>query len=97
MSISVHRDTDLRACGATTVSQQGRKVFVNNLLWSIDGDPNSDGGGSLIAAVNQVFIGGIMAVNQGDSALPDDLCIPLGEPHCTPSANGGSSNVFVGG
>lgn len=97
MSISVHRDTDSRACGASTVSAQSKNVFVNNLLWSINGDPNSHGGGNLIAAVNQVFIGGIMCVNVGDSASPDGLCAPLGGAHCAPSATGGSSNVFVGG
>lgn len=97
MSIPVHRDTDSRACGAFTVSAQSRNVFVNSLLWSINGDPNSHGAGNLIAAVNQVFIGNIMCVNVGDSAVPDNLCPPLGGAHCAPSATGGSSNVFVGG
>lgn len=93
----VHRNTDSRACGASTVSAQGRNVYVNNLLWSINGDPNSHGAGNIIAAVNNVFIGGIMAVNIGDSAVPDALCPPLGGAHCAPTTTGGSSNVFVGG
>lgn len=91
-----HRDTDLRACGATTVSAQSKNVYVNGKLWSINGDPNTDGGGSLIAAVKNVYIGGTMVVNQGDSASPDALCPIPGGPHCAPSATGASGNVFVG-
>lgn len=93
---AVHRDTDSRSCGASTVSVQGRNVYVNNLLWSIDGDPNSHGSGSLIAATNKVFIGGIAVCNNNDSAAPDALCPTVGGNHCAPSAVGGSSNVFVG-
>jgi hypothetical protein len=93
---SVHRNTDSRACGATTVSAQSRNVFVNGLLWSINGDPNSHGGGALVAATKNVFIGGVAVCNNNDSATPDALCAPLGGAHCAPSAVGGSSNVFVG-
>jgi hypothetical protein len=93
---SVHRNTDSRACGATTVSEQNRNVFVNGLLWSINGDPNSHGGGALVAATNNVFIGGIAVCNNNESAAPDALCAPLGGAHCAPNAVGGSSNVFVG-
>ena len=93
---AVHRDTDSRACGATTKSAQGSNVYVNSLLWSINGDPNSHGGGALSAATNNVFIGGIAVCNDKDSAAADDLCPPLGGAHCAPDADGGSSNVFVG-
>lgn len=96
MSNGAHRDGDGRACGAITISAQSRNVYVNSRLWSIDGDPNSHGGGNLIAATKNVFIGGIAVVNIGDSALPDDLCVPLGGDHCAPSATEGSTNVFVG-
>ncbi|NBR22687.1 MAG: hypothetical protein EBU08_02645 [Micrococcales bacterium] len=91
-----HRDTDPRTCGATTASVQGRNVYVNGLLWSINGDPNTHGGGSLSAATNNVFIGGVAVCNDNDSAAPDSLCAPVGGAHCAPSASGGSSNVFVG-
>lgn len=92
-----HRNTDSRACGAITVTAQFKNVFVNGKLWSIDKDPNSHGGGALSAAVNNVFIGGIMVVNIGDSAAPDALCAPVGGAHCAPAATGGSTTVFVGG
>lgn len=91
-----HRHSDPRSCGATTVSRQSKQVYVNGLLWSIDNDPNSHGAGGLKAATNQVFIGGIMVCNANDGAAPDGLCIPLGGPHCSPRAVGGSGNVFVG-
>lgn len=93
---AAHRNTDARSCGATTVTAQSRNVYVNGLLWSIDADPNSDGGGALSAAVNNVYIGGTMVVNVGDSAAPDSLCVPVGGAHCAPNAKGGSGNVFVG-
>jgi hypothetical protein len=93
---AVHRDTDSRICGATTVSAQGKDVYVNGLLWSIDNDPNTDGDGGLIAATNNVFIGGTAVCNNNDNAKPDGLCPVPGGPHCAPAASGGSSNVFVG-
>lgn len=93
---AAHRNSDSRACGASTVSAQSRNVYVNGLLWSIDGDPNSHGQGALSAATNSVFIGGIAVCNNNDPAAADNLCPPLGGAHCAPSAVGGSSNVFVG-
>ena len=93
---AVHRDTDSRACGASTISAQSRNVYVNGLLWSVNGDPNSHGGGALSAATNNVFIGGIAVCNNNDSAAPDALCVPIGGSHCAPNAVGGSGNVFVG-
>lgn len=93
---AVHRDTDLRVCGATTVSSQSKNVFVNKLLWSIDGDPNSDGQGSLFAGTNNVFIGGVAVCNNNDTAAPDSLCPIPGGTHCAPNASEGSGNVFVG-
>ena len=96
MAAGAHRNTDSRACGATTVTAQAKNVYVNGLLWSINGDPNSHGNGNLIAATKNVFIGGIAVVNIGDSASPDNLCDTEGGSHCAPTATGGSTNVFVG-
>lgn len=93
---AVHRDTDARVCGATTTSVQGKNVYVNGLLWSIDGDPNTDGGGGLIAGTNKVYIGGTPVCNNNDKAVPDALCPIPGGPHCAPDASGGSPDVYVG-
>lgn len=97
MTIQVHRNTDGRACGATTTVSGQSTVYANNLLISVDGDPNSHGSGALEAACNEVYCEGILVVNNTpDSAASDDLCEPLGGDHCGPSTAGGSPNVFVG-
>lgn len=38
MAVGVHRDTDSRACGATTIVIGQSTVYVNNLLWAVEGD-----------------------------------------------------------
>jgi len=93
---AVHRNTDSRACGATTVVSGQGNVYANNLLVSVDGDPNSHGGGSLSASCNEVYVNNIMVVDLGDSAAPDALCPPLGGAHCAPNASSASGDVFVG-
>lgn len=97
MAIPIHRHSDSRACGASTVVAGQGTVFANGLLVSVDADPNSHGAGALSAACNQVFINGKMVVIVGNSAAPDSLCPPLGGAHCAPASTGGSGNVFVGG
>ena len=63
MTIPVHRDTDARICGAATTVAGNSDVFANNLLVSVNGDPNTHGGGELIAHSNQVFADNILSVN----------------------------------
>lgn len=93
----VHRHTDPRSCGATTVVAGQSTVFANGLLIAVNGDPNTHGAGALIAGSNKVFINGKPVVNHTpDSANPDSLCPPLGGAHCAPVTAGGSPNVFVG-
>lgn len=94
---AVHRDTDARVCGASTVAVGQSTVYANGLLVAVDGDPNTHGGGELIAACKNVFIAGKMVVNDSsDNAAADSLCIPVGPPHCNPATAGGSPDVFVG-
>ena len=77
MNVPVHRHTDDRTCGATTTVVGQGTVYANNLLVSVQGDPNTHGGGNLGATVNDgtVFINGKKVVLQGSSASPDALCI----------------------
>jgi hypothetical protein len=90
----VHRDTDSRICGAATVVAGNSTVFVNNLLASVDKDPNNHGAGNIIASTKNVYVENELIVENGDSANPDKICpIP---PHCEPSTSSGSPNVFVG-
>lgn len=94
---AIHRLTDSRSCGATTVVVGQGNVYANNLLVSVNGDPNTHGGGNLIAGSNSVFVNNILVVNHTpDAAAPDALCPPLGGAHCAPVTASGSPNVFVG-
>lgn len=89
-----HRDADPRVCGALTVVVGQSTVFVDDLLWAVIGDPNDHGSGGLIPSGSTVFCEDkLVIVNSPDSALADDLCIPLGGPHCSPSTAGGSGTV----
>tara|TARA_B100000965_G_C19457116_1_gene697953 strand:- start:198 stop:485 length:288 start_codon:yes stop_codon:yes gene_type:complete len=92
----VHRDGDSRACGAST-NAACANVFTNSKITSVDGNPNSHGGGSLNAANPNVYIGNILVVVNGNSASPDSLCPIPGGPHCAPSATSGSPDVYIGG
>jgi len=94
---AVHRHSDARACGATTVVSNQGTVFANGLLVAVNGDPNTHLNGELTAGSNAVFVNGIAVVNNSaDGSNPDALCIPLGGAHCAPVTAGGSPNVFVG-
>ena len=67
-------------------------------LWAVRGDPNSHGGGNLIAQNPQtVFINGISVIEHGDPAYPDSFCPKPGGPHCNPATARGSGTVFVYG
>lgn len=93
----VHRNNDQRACGAATrVAGQGT-VYVNGELASVDNDPNSHGGGGLIAKCNNVWINNKLVVIQANSAKPDAKCPLPGGSHCNPSATGASGDVYIGG
>ena len=97
MSIAVHRNTDSRSCGAETQVRGQSNVFVNNLLCSVLGDPNTHGGGDLKASNNDgtVFVNGILVNLLGSDAGSDSYCpIP---PHCNPKASSASNNVFACG
>lgn len=91
----VHRQTDVRICGHTTVVVGQSNVYANGLLIAVDKDPNNAGGGALIAQCNNVFINNKMVVNNTpDHAEPDSAC--PASPHCDPYTNQGSPNVLVG-
>lgn len=89
----VHRNGDNRACGATTVVTGQSTVFVEGKLFSVQGDPNTHGSGGLIASGSTVRINNLPIIVLGDSANPDNLCIPLGGAHCAPSATSASGTV----
>ena len=96
-----HRHSDTRICGATTTVVGQTDVFVNSLLWSVVGDPNTHGGGDLLlsgdSSPGTVYINGIQVIVGVTDASPDSLCYPIGEPHCNPKSIGVSGNVFAYG
>tara|TARA_X000001036_G_scaffold435165_1_gene475872 strand:- start:1844 stop:2155 length:312 start_codon:yes stop_codon:yes gene_type:complete len=98
MARFIHRLGDSRSCGATTVAQQ-TTVRANNRFISIQGDPNTHGGGALKATetVGKVRINSIPVILEQDPASPDSLCPPLGGNHCSPNASSASPNVRAGG
>jgi hypothetical protein len=64
-------------------------------LWAVQGDPNTDGDGALIATNPQtVFVSNIpVIVDSPDHAEADDSCPGFG--HCDPYTAQGSPNVFA--
>ena len=92
----VHRNSDSRSCGASTIVAGQSNVYVNGKLASVQGDPNSHGGGALGATVNDgtVFVNNKKLVLKGSSAAPDALCPPRGGAHCNPKSVGASPDVF---
>jgi uncharacterized Zn-binding protein involved in type VI secretion len=91
----VHRHSDSRICGATTVVSGQDSVTVNGLLWAVKGDQNTHGAGGLINTTgSSVTIHGINVIVHGaDDSNPDLLCPVSGEPHCNPKTAAGSGNV----
>ncbi len=65
-------------------------------LWAVQGDPNTHGGGSLIAENPQtVFVNSIPVIEHEDPANPDSLC--PASPHCNPKTAEGAPSTFVYG
>lgn len=94
-----HRNQDPRICGALTVVQGQSSVFVNNLLWAVIGDPNTDVLGNLNGSPDgSVKVEGKeVVVHRPENAQEDLLCPIVGEPHCNPQTASGSDNVFAYG
>lgn len=69
-----HRDSDTRFCTALTNVVGQTNVYVNGLLWAVEGDPNTHGEGDLIQVYGDrnVYINGKRAICAvGDLAEPD--------------------------
>ena len=90
-----HRNGDSRVCGATTTVIGQNFVNIDGELWAVVGDTETHGDGQLENTQNYVKINGSYVILLGDPAQPDDLCIPLGAPHCDPVTSSGDSLVTV--
>lgn len=96
MAAQIHRNNDLRLCGAVTIASE-TFVTVDGQAVAVENDQNSHGGGNLIAGNgNYIKINNKSVIVVGDSAAPDGLCATLGGAHCAPSATTGADFVTVG-
>jgi len=95
MGYKCHRYGDTRVCGATTVVIGQSTVTIDGKLWAVKGDTNTHSSGALINSTGtSVTINGIPIIVHGpDHASADDLCIPVGEPHCDPYTSDGATNT----
>lgn len=93
MPYGIHRDGDSRQCGATTISSAS-STYINGKLVALDDDPNSHGGGELIADGGQkvTIENKKVIMHKPDKAHPDSLDHPL-PPTDTDE---GSGNTFTG-
>lgn len=102
-----HRNNDLRGCGAHTIVSHQNTVYVNNKLWSLDGDVDDHcNAGPLkpIYGTLNVFINNILVICAvGDTAYSPDFegCViphlPGGGSGTGDDPNQSSENVFVYG
>lgn len=90
-----HRDGDARDCGATTVVTGQDFVTVDGMLWAVDMDENTDGGGALSTSHGWLTISGKGIIVNGDTAAADDLCPIPGGAHCAPNASGYDNLIEV--
>jgi hypothetical protein len=95
-----HRHTDSRFCGATTIVLLQTNVYVNGLLWAVEGDIDTHcNEGALIQVVpkGNVYINGKKVITAvGDKAEPDNSCAT---PHPGPPTDplGHSSDTYAYG
>ena len=92
-----HRDTDSRFCGGQTGVVNQSTVYVEDLLWAVNGDPQQPGnhGGSPLSAITgsmDVYVEDKLVITAiGDIAAPCNFFHPL--PPTDPS--GRSTTVFA--
>jgi hypothetical protein len=93
-----HRDTDNRFCGALTIVSHQDNVFVNKLLWSVEGDLDThcnEGALIPITAPKNVYIWGInVIVAVGDTAEPDHEGCIIPHPGPPTDPEGHSPDVY---
>ena len=96
MGKPAHRHDDLRVCGATTVVVGQSTVTIAGKLWAVKDDIDSHGNGQLknTTGSSVTIVGKPVIVHGPDEAQQDDLCPFVGEPHCNPKTQNGSTSVF---
>lgn len=93
MPYAAHRHGDKRTCGATTKVSGQSTVFVNDKLWSVDGDENTHINGKLKPSGQKIFIQNKkVIVHRPDTTYnADDQLHPVGGN----DTDQGSGNTFA--
>lgn len=95
----VHRDTDVRFCSAKTIVRLQTKVFVNNLLWAVQGDIDDHcNAGPLIAIYGllNVRINNILCICAvGDAAGTDIFDCKVSHGPAITRPLGASPNTYI--
>jgi len=76
MAFGAHIHGHLRACGATTIVTNQSSVYVNNQLWAVVGDKNTDVEGPLTNTTgNSIFVENKNVIVDGPdfASAPDNL------------------------
>lgn len=96
-----HRNTDSRFCGATTIVVGQSTVFVNGLLWAVEGDYDThcnEGQLSAVYGAKNVYINGKLVICAvGDTAAPDRAGCVIKHPSGATDPLGHSIDVVVYG
>ena len=88
---AIHRNNDLRSCGAQTIASQ-TTVTISGEAIAVVGDVNTHGNGQFLSNNRKVSIGGKNIIGVGDHAAPDNQSHPIG---ATDAATG-SDSVSIG-
>lgn len=97
---AAHRENDKRSDStqSKTIVKGQNSVYVNDKLWAVEDDEETDGFGHLISrSPGTIYIGDKkIIVEKIDDAKPDGRCGQQGaDPeHCHPHPTEGSPNVF---
>jgi hypothetical protein len=91
--VAVHRDTDLRACGATTIVSNQSTVTANQKLIAVEGDECTHGNGDLVStSAGTVTVENKKLIVITDTAVPDD--VPHPPPDDDPDQGSPTVNAY---
>lgn len=89
----LHRNNDLRECGATTIVTGQSTVFAGGELVAVVGDQCSHDDGAFLDNVRTIFINSLRVIGVGDDAEDDQE----GEDgHTNTNAFTGISTISIG-
>lgn len=96
-----HRNNDDRFCGAKTIVMNQSTVFVNGILWAVEGDKDTHcvmGTLSAVTGTKNIYVEGKLAICAVGDIASDDLagCFVL-HPAGSTNPSGHSPDVYMYG